>query len=66
MRQLQPHPLLRAGACDGGNPDDVSQPASDRLASFRIGPIVAYIDGGAPRNPGPAGYGCGSRSRTAR
>ena len=59
MRQLQPHPLFRR-PCPrprGRPPDGVDarpRRASDRS---RDRSIVAYIDGGARGNPGPAGYG---------
>src|SRR5207245_2229312 len=46
-----PHPVLRAGACRRGD-------AGRSHAAYPVSPeIVAYIDGGARGNPGPAGYG---------
>src|SRR5207249_4927176 len=51
VRQLSAHPLFRVG-CRGGR-----QLGAAVAMTGRPSDVVAYIDGGARGNPGPAGFG---------
>jgi ribonuclease HI len=57
VRPLQPHPVLRAGARGGGSRTGRVAATCFVTLPFTSGRIVAYIDGGARGNPGPAGFG---------